>query len=203
MGRAFSPIISAPESITEQQNVAFNDTPGPVFILGPAHSGKSGSVTVYFEKSESVIVLGTGTPQDAVTAQRLAQLKTQRPPHWASIDTGAALTSHLASQARNGSLVIDSLSQWLGEVLVCAMAKYDQIQMAQHCDQECNALFDALAALTPRRLILVSTEMGCSPPPQRDWTRLYRQKVGELNQRAASFSASVFIVNAGVPTQVK
>lgn len=199
-----NPITSAPgRNAEERKSVNFSVVSSPIFILGPAYAGKSEACPIFLPKEAHVLLLGTALPQDQSMADRILDLKKMRPPNWQSIDVGGGLEDAVEKLPKNSSVVIDSLSQWLGEVLVEATAKYDFNQAAGHCDREISALFDALKKLKAQRLIMVSTEVGGAPPPQRDWTRLYRQKVGELNQQAARFANSVFTIQAGICSQIK
>lgn len=198
-----NPIIPAQQGSNDQQKMRFFAAPSPVFILGAAYSGKSEIAPQFFADGQSVLAFGTCSVEDESLRHRIETIKGLRPKSWKSIDCGPDLATKFQESAGGGARLIDSLSQWVGEVLIASMSKYDPSQVTAHFDQERDTLFTLMAKQTTQRLVLISTEVGSGPPPQREWSRLYRQKVGETNQLAARLANSVFLVNAGILTRIK
>jgi adenosyl cobinamide kinase/adenosyl cobinamide phosphate guanylyltransferase len=101
-------------------------------------------------------------------------------------------------------VVIDSVSQWLANLIAQGSAKYDEGQMRGVLDRETDALLRTLTdASRHQSLITVSADFGPSLPPDDPSQRLLRQYNGSLNQGLARLSARAEYIFAGMVTFAK
>ena len=202
MNRPFRIVPKAPTTGTS--------LPSPILILGPAHSGKSELAHGFLDATQPATIIGTGTLDDPWIAKRVAELQSQRPPHWPAVLCERELVSALqAFTMKAQQILVDSLNLWLGAVA----AQLDQKQTFEESEQTINRQVDGLIhyltesparmAESKGRMVLVSAESGAGGPPPRQIDRIFRLGLGLLNRRLAAFCPTVVLVSAGIPLVIK
>jgi adenosylcobinamide kinase/adenosylcobinamide-phosphate guanylyltransferase len=171
-----------------------------LFISGGSWSGKTGRATQMASSREDVVWLGTALPTSPSTSERIATLKAQRPQTWATVDTPFDLTNSFLSarkQHPQSLIIIDSVSQWIGNEIAKRSSKHDEEQLAnillRDTDELCHHIHQ-----DPGPIIMVSSDFGTSPPPQDAALRILRMVTGRANQAIADVSNQVELMMAGV-----
>lgn len=154
-----------------------------VLVLGGARSGKSRlAERRAAEKPEPVTYVATAVAadDDADFAARIADHRSRRPPTWATVEAGAALTEHLSQIG--GTVVVDSLGTWV----------------AHHQDFKVDpaAVVDAITHRAGDTIV-VSEEVGLGVHPATEVGRHFRDALGTLNQAVAEVADEVLLVVAG------
>ena len=152
-----------------------------VLLLGGARSGKSALAERMVTRCGLPITyLATAVVTDADMARRVAAHQTRRPANWQTIETSTDLARTLQETA--GTVLVDALGTWL----------------AAHHDFVAD---DAalVAALRSRQgdTVVVSEEVGLGVHPETALGRLFRDRLGELNQAVAAVADRVLLVVAG------
>ncbi|PXX62228.1 adenosylcobinamide kinase /adenosylcobinamide-phosphate guanylyltransferase [Nocardia tenerifensis] len=180
---------------------AFTVEPRRTLVLGGARSGKSGYAEELAEHAAGPVrYLATSIPDpaDLDFAERIAAHRDRRPADWTVLES-ADPAAVLAAPAPEGSTLIDDIGTWL-TARIDARAAWDSPRGTITPDTD--ALLTAVAAY-PRRLIIVSPEVGMGVVPATRSGRLFRDEIGTLNQRLAQICDEAFLVVAGLPMRLK
>ncbi len=156
-----------------------------VLVLGGARSGKSAVAEALAARlPPPVTYLATlvADPDDDDLAARIRVHRTRRPPAWATVETGAALSLVDALRTVSGSVVVDSLGPWLA---AAEDLEGDPVEL-------CNALRRRGADS-----VVVSEEVGMGVHPSSELGRRFRDRLGEVNQAVAAVADDVLLVVAG------
>ena len=166
------------------------------FILGGARSGKSRFALAGLRDRPRVAFVATAQAGDADMAARIARHRAERPRHWLTVEEPFALTSRLASLAREAdAVVVDCVTVWIANLLLRGDG-----------DAAILAAGDELAALVARGLFdltLVSNEVGEGVVPPTAVGVRFRDLLGFVNQRLAAACARVTLMVAGLPVEIK
>ena len=93
-------------------------------------------------------------------------------------------------------LLVDCLTLWTANLL--AAEQGDREKILAHASKLCDELRSTQASV-----VLVSNEVGSGIVPAEEMTRLYRDLLGEINQRVAAVADEVVLLVAGYPLMVK
>lgn len=195
------------ESLEKVQVFEHNlaELPGPVLVLGAAYSGKSELAQRVCRAEGKTAVIGTADLEEAFLEARVKELRRLRPQHWEHFDGRETLGQQvLELAATHEQILLDSINQWIANLLLRSMQKYSVEQLGPHLDSLINPFVDSLAEIPPScRLVLVSSEVGAGISPPRPVARLFRQLVGRCNMRIAALCPSVLLVSAGLPLLIQ
>jgi uroporphyrin-III C-methyltransferase len=175
-----------------------------ILVLGGSRSGKSRHAERLLEREESVTYVATarGDAADMEWVARIERHRQRRPAAWATVETPDP--AKLLSQGDAGTLLIDSITTWLAQVMDDCGCWSD----APPEDAELQ-LADALNTLvggwttTQARVVAVSDEVGSGVVPATPSGRRFRDTLGELNQRLADTADQVWLVTAGIPRRLR
>jgi adenosylcobinamide kinase/adenosylcobinamide-phosphate guanylyltransferase len=166
-------------------------------VLGGVRSGKSRWALEFAARGRAVAFLATAEALDDEMRARIARHRAERPAGWTTVETPLALPEAIEECGRSCDLlVVDCLTLWTANLLTAEQGDRDRI--LAHADRLCAAL-----ARTAASVVLVSNEVGWGIVPADPETRLYRDLLGEINQRVARVADQVVLLVAGCPVQVK
>jgi adenosylcobinamide kinase/adenosylcobinamide-phosphate guanylyltransferase len=171
-----------------------------VLVLGGARSGKSTYAEGLLAGTEDVVYVATSgaRPDDDEWSARVAQHRARRPATWTTVET-TDLEPLLRSPGP--PLLVDCLSLWLTAVLD-DLGAWDPTRWAavgrDGLDRRVDGLVEALAA-SPRRVVLVSNEVGSGVVPAHASGRLFRDELGRLNARVGAVVDEAVLLVAGRP----
>ena len=169
-------------------------------VLGGVRSGKSAFAEGLAGKANGpVLYLATGLAVDPEMEERIRRHQESRPSNWETIEEPLDLAGRLNEVS--GSVLIDSLDVWLANM----MMEQKELKAAEleksvlcHLDALFKVIDKASAAFT-----LVSSEVGLSLVPVEPLGRRFQDLLGTINQLVADRADRVFMVVAGIPTQIK
>ena len=175
-------------------------------ILGGVRSGKSAfAERLAGEVDGPTLYVATGQPTDAEMEHRIRRHRERRPAHWVTIEEPLDLPGCLDTAPTRdepaGSVLIDSLDAWVANM------------MMEHGEQGAGAVESStmcgverllkMITRTSASVLLVSSEVGLSLVSPDPLGRQFQDLLGRVNQRVASAADRVYLVVAGIPTEIK
>jgi adenosylcobinamide kinase/adenosylcobinamide-phosphate guanylyltransferase len=170
-----------------------------VLVLGGSRSGKSAHAEALLAEAPAVTYLATSTPgaDDAEWAARIAAHRARRPAGWTTVETTAP-----SELLRGGTVLVDSVTTWVAALMdetgIWAGEPGARERLAGRCDALVNAW-----TMTPAHVVAVSDEVGLGVVPETSSGRLFRDTLGEVNQRLAGTADEVWFVVAGLPQRLR
>ena len=173
--------------------------PSRTLVLGGARSGKSAEAERLLGAEPTVDYVATGgeRPEDPEWVERVASHRGRRPTDWRTLEC-ADLVGVLGSPGP--PVLVDCLTLWLAGVLDRRRVWEGGALLPVR--EEVAGLVEAVRR-TPRRVVLVSNEVGSGVVPATASGRVFRDELGRLNAEVAAACEEVRLVVAGVPVVVK
>lgn len=170
-------------------------------VLGGARSGKS----VFAEEIAGrgpVLYVATARPWpgDEDFARRVAVHVARRPASWTTEDRRDVVK--LLGEHRATTMLIDDLGTWLTHATDQsgpAAWEADSAELTEHMAR----LVDGVANYQGGDLIIVTPEVGLAVIPEHPSGRVFRDRIGTLNQQLAKICEKVVLVVAGIPLELK
>ena len=171
-----------------------------MLVLGGSRSGKSAHAESLLSTAEAVDYLATavGGTDDAEWQERIAAHQARRPPHWRTIET---LDVADVLREPGSPLLWDSVTTWLAGALDASGIWTDST-----AGKAVDGMTESVAAAwagTSRTAVAVSDEVGSGIVPESASGRLFRDRLGLLNQRLAATADEVWWVVAGIAQRIK
>ncbi len=181
-----------------------------ILVTGGAKSGKS----LFAEQlagalGSFIVYVATAEAHDAEMVARVARHRARRPATWFTVEAARDLRSALKTVPSTADAVlVDCLTIWASNHLL-ALAEPDTAGwwtaveglQATLCD-EMGTIIDVAHAAS-WHLVMVTNEVGYGVVPETPLGRAFRDLLGALTQRAATLSDAVFLVVAGLGTEIK
>jgi adenosylcobinamide kinase/adenosylcobinamide-phosphate guanylyltransferase len=166
-------------------------------ILGGARSGKSRFAQKLAARHSSVAFVATARPSDEEMRRKIERHKADRPAQWSTIEEPLLLETVLRQQAATFSLLlVDCLTLYTSNLMTAE--KEDPEAVLCRVDLLCDALRSGESSV-----VLVSNEVGSGIVPAYPSGRMFRDLLGEINQRVAAVADNVLFMVAGLPLVVK
>ena len=170
--------------------------PSVTLVLGGARSGKSYYAESLLVSFKNPIYLATAEAyhtddQDGEMANRIAEHKKRRGPHWRTIEEPINLIGLLNNHAST-PVMVDCMTLWLANIMSAGLI----------VEKELDALAKCLKVLNGP-LILVSNEVGQGIIPDNSLARSYADSAGLMNQRLAACADQLVVMHAGIPQILK
>ena len=167
---------------------------GITFLLGGVRSGKSRLAQKMAARYEHVLVIATAREVDEEMCAKIARHRADRPPRWETVeeplDLGRVVRSSCASY---DALLIDCLTLWASHLLL--EPESSRLEKAEDFYQQLETLHCPA--------VIVSNEVGSGIVPAYASARLFRDVLGEINQRVAALADNVALMVAGLPLVIK
>jgi len=165
-------------------------------VTGGVRSGKSAHAEALMRVQPGPVTYVAPGPSydDADWATRIARHRAARPEHWTTVETRDVAAALATSRQ---PVLVDCLGTWLQGTLDEAdlwEAPFEVVhaRIAEACD----AVAAALAEVT-YDVVLVTNEVGLGLVPEHRSGRIFRDLLGEVNQRVAAVCDEVHLVVAG------
>jgi adenosylcobinamide kinase/adenosylcobinamide-phosphate guanylyltransferase len=170
-----------------------------VLVLGGSRSGKSAHAEALLEGRTDVVYLATSTPaaDDAEWAGRVAAHRSRRPASWTTLETTAP-----SELLRSGTILVDSVTTWVAALMDETGIWAEDPGAGDRLAGRCDALVNAWT-MTTAHVVAVSDEVGLGVVPETRSGRLFRDTLGEVNQRLAGTADEVWFVVAGLPQRLR
>lgn len=176
-----------------------------ILVLGGARSGKSQFAQQLAQRiaGSEVLFVATAEAGDHEMARRIASHRAARPAGWTTLeapfDLGAALSR---TNVRPRAVLVDCLTLLVSNVLFRGGDDSRPDAAERSVAQEINSLLAACES-SPGTVIIVSGEVGLGLVPESALGRLYRDLLGWTNQAVAAQAATVYLLVAGLPVDLK
>ena len=170
-----------------------------VLVLGGSRSGKSTHAESLLAGLPAVTYLATSVPMadDPEWAARIEAHRARRPGSWTTVETTAPSTL-----LGGGPYLVDSVTTWVAALMDETGVWADEPGAAARLAARCDALVNAWA-MTSAHVVAVSDEVGLGVVPETRSGRLFRDTLGEVNQRLAGTADQVWFVVAGLPQRLR
>lgn len=168
-------------------------------MLGGSRSGKSAHAESLVAGRPDVVYLATSAaaPDDAEWSRRVAAHRARRPAAWTTLETTAP-----SDLLRGGTVLVDSVTTWVAALMDETGIWTDEPGSGDRLAGRVDALVNAWA-MTPAHVVAVSDEVGLGVVPESRSGRLFRDTLGEVNQRLAGTADEVWFVVAGLPQRLR
>lgn len=176
-----------------------------ILILGGARSGKSRHAQNLAEAYAvpSVLFVATAEAGDDEMAARIAAHRAARPPHWHTLEEPRHLAVAIAAwQPQPDLILVDCLTLWVSNLLLSLPEPLDLTTAESLVQAETEALLKCIET-SQATWIIVSNEVGLGLVPPYPLGRLYRDLLGNVNQRLAAAADEVIFMVAGLPMHLK
>lgn len=168
-------------------------------LLGGVRSGKSSlaqeMATFY---GDDVIYFVTARPSDEEMFARIEAHKFARPKNWRTFEINNIelidIVDDYLLHPFNGCYVLDCLTVYMANL----MEKLDDEKIYEYLER----LVDSFSKLRGH-LVVVSNEVGMGVVPPYPDGRRFRDILGKANQMFAKAADEVFLLVAGIKTQLK
>lgn len=169
-----------------------------IFVTGGARSGKSDFVQELAEAMEGRrLFLATAEALDDEMKERIRKHKEKRGNRWDTLEEPLDLGNAIRSVVKSyGTILVDCLTVWLSNLL--GEYKDEDEIISEMVDDFFSSMDDCEGTL-----IVVSNEVGLGIVPENRLARVYRDKLGFLNQRMARRADQVYILFSGIPVKIK
>ncbi|MCG1012013.1 bifunctional adenosylcobinamide kinase/adenosylcobinamide-phosphate guanylyltransferase [Tepidanaerobacter sp. GT38] len=181
------------------------------FVTGGARSGKSRfAEKMALETGQNVIYIATAQALDEEMAHRIKIHRQRRPENWTTVEEPRYLSRALKEieqeKKYNGFpiVLIDCLallvSNWLPLEKASDLSLWDNLRV--DLLTEIDAMISQMKRME-KDFIIVSNEVGLGLVPEYPLGRLYRDLLGEVNQKVAAFADEVIFMVSGLPMKLK
>lgn len=180
-----------------------------VLVTGGSRSGKSlFAETLCRQRGEKIAYLATAEPFDEEMRDRIEKHRLQRPSNWETIEVYRELSFARKALQGQDTLLLDCLTVYVGNLLYHSGLDLMQAQRGEIDLLEAKILRDVEDFICESRekdlrLILVSDELGMGIVPDTRLSRVYRDILGRVNQKAAVLADEVYFVVSGIPLCLK
>lgn len=178
-------------------------------VIGGARSGKSAfAVELARRMGGRVLFLATLRPEDEEMRLRVRRHRSSRPSDWLTLEEPVKVAEVLAAGGSLDVVLLDCLTLWVSNLLLDSGLEKENGE-AEHAEVIERAITGGLQALFDwyeshdASLIIVSNEVGAGIVPHYRFGRLFRDLLGEANQRVAARADKVYYLVAGIATEVK
>jgi adenosylcobinamide kinase/adenosylcobinamide-phosphate guanylyltransferase len=166
-------------------------------VLGGARSGKSRFAQQLAARAEKVTFFATARASDDEMRRKIERHRRERPASWTTVEVPVELDRALREHAAHSELLlVDCLTLYAANVMSHDGENEERIQ--ERVDRLC----DTLRALS-KPIVLVSNEVGSGVVPPTAVGVVFRDLLGEINQKVAQVADNVLVMFAGLPFALK
>jgi len=166
-------------------------------VLGGVRSGKSRFALEIASKAPSVTFVATARASDDEMRVKIERHRSERPAHWKTREEPLKLAELITAMSTCDELVlVDCLTLFTANLME-AHGK-DRPALLAATEDLISALRNAKC-----RVVLVSNEVGSGIVPAYAAGRLFRDVLGDLNQRVAAIADRVILMIAGLPLPIR
>ncbi len=172
-------------------------------ILGGARSGKSRlAQEMALKTGGDVLFVATAEAGDAEMKRRIEMHRKNRPPGWRTLETATGLGQTIPPQLGAAKTVIIDCITLLVSNIFGNYPRADEAALEQAVAGEIEGLLTCIER-ADASFIIVSNELGLGLVPPDPASRLYRDLLGQANQKLAARADAVLLLVAGIPLAIK
>ncbi len=172
-------------------------------ILGGARSGKSRlAQEIAIKAGGDVLFVATAEAGDAEMKRRIEMHRRNRPAGWRTLEAATGLSGQITPQIGTARTVIIDCITLLVSNIFGRHPGADEKTLERAVTGEIEGLLTCIEG-ADARFIIVSNELGLGLVPPDPASRLYRDLLGQANQRLAARADTVWLLVAGIPVAIK
>lgn len=173
-----------------------------ILVLGGARAGKSAYALRRAEEIErtaerGVCFIATAQASDDDMSARIDRHRAERPSHWRTIEEPHRIDRALRQAKAPEVVIVDCLTLFVSNWL---LREEDERRCEQILDQITS---EFLSVAQSQTIICVSNEVGLGVVPETRLGRVFRDLLGRVNQNFAQAADEVYLLVAGLKTQLK
>ncbi len=167
-------------------------------------SGKSSfAQRLAVKLNQPVLFVATAEAGDEEMRQRIEKHKRRRPAAWKTLEVTTNIGSHISQKVgAAGVVIVDCITLLVNNIFGQygdqTKASLIEKKVAEETDELIKCIEQSDATF-----IIVTNELGLGLVPTGEMSRLYRDLLGETNQRLAQTAGEVYLMVAGLPMQIK
>lgn len=171
-----------------------------VLLLGGARAGKSAyALRLAQEHDGPVCFIATAQALDDDMSARIDRHRSERPAHWQTIEEPYRIDRALRESSEASVVIVDCLTLFVSNWLL----REDDESQCEQILREITGDFQNTARSRKQTIICVSNEVGLGVVPETRLGRTFRDLLGRVNQDFARAADEVYLVVAGLKTQLK
>lgn len=177
-----------------------------ILITGGAASGKSRWAVSYLAACDYVLYLRTADAVDKDTMNRIEYSNKQNYVEW---DIRTGITENPAEQITDHKFVIfDNLAAYTSQVIsqMCPdVSEIDELTkkaIERKVIDDVTEMYDKIMVIDGN-MITITLETGFSVTPEDRAQAVFREILGNINQRIANMSNEVYLSASGIQFQIK
>lgn len=177
-----------------------------ILITGGAASGKTRWAVTYFSACDYVLYLRTGEAVDADTLHRIEYGNNQHGVEW-DIVTGVK-TAPSEYFTDHKFVIFDSLGAYTSNIIKELCDDPDNMSEETRKEIEKRVISDVTEMLERIKekdgsMIIITLETGFSVIPENRSQAIFREILGNVNQRIANISDEVYFSASGIQFKIK
>lgn len=175
-----------------------------ILVTGGARAGKSVFAQELARKrgGDNVLFVATAEPKDSEMTARIARHKTARPPAWQTLEAPHDVARSVESTNTHANvIVLDCVTLFVSNLLLATPHETDPSAAHDAVVHEIDGIV-RVADRGSADWIVVTNEVGMGLVPDTPVGRLYRDLLGEANQRMARAAASVYLMVSGIAVEI-
>jgi len=166
-------------------------------VLGGARSGKSRFAQQLAARAGKVTFFATAQATDEEMRRKIERHRRERPTSWVTVEVPVELDSAIREYSRSSELLlVDCLTLYAANIMTHDRENADLIH------KRVERLCETLCSVQPS-VVLVSNEVGSGVVPSFPAGVLFRDLLGEINQKVARIADNVLMMFAGLPLALK
>ncbi|MCL2072020.1 MAG: bifunctional adenosylcobinamide kinase/adenosylcobinamide-phosphate guanylyltransferase [Oscillospiraceae bacterium] len=175
------------------------------FITGGASSGKTRWATAFFEACDNVLYMSIAGSMDKEISDRIKYNCESRGIEW-DIQLAAENLTELIKYRKFS--ILDNLGAYVNRIVTQKCPDSDKMDETLRREIEKYAI-DEITGLIEQvkedngNLLIISTELGFCPIPEKEEQRWFRAILGHVNQRIANISNEVYLSASGISFKIK
>lgn len=177
-----------------------------ILITGGAASGKTRWAVSYLAACDNVLYLCTNDKIDDDTNKRIEYNNKHNYVEW---DLRTSITEAPAALFEGHKFVIfDSLASYASKTIAKMCPDHSMIDSAKQKEIEkkiiddITEMYDTIMVMDGN-LIVLTVETGFSVTPENPEQRIFREIIGNVNQRIANMSNEVYLSASGIQFKIK
>lgn len=175
-----------------------------ILVTGGARSGKSVFAETYLKTCAGrKVYVATAQALDEEMKRKIAVHQKRRPSSWQTVEMPYEMPTTMPQILQEADIVlVDCLTMYFSNFLFAHEAEADSViveKALQEMEQTCRCI----RASDGKIVVFVTNELGCSIVPMGRISRLYRELIGAVNQKAAAEAAEVYATICGITIELK